>query len=243
MLNPDSPLPLYHQLAEILTVGIRSGEYAPGDRIPSEHQLAADYGIGRPTVRQAVDVLVGRRLVTRRRGAGTFVRAPQREVDLFSLAGTTAAFEKKGVPVNTHILAPMGLKRLIRDRENPFYGVSALFFSRLTRVERTPVLCEDLYLHPVLFKGIATPDLSKRSLSAVVAEQFYMRPTNGKQTFRIGSPSAKRAGDLGVTPKTPVLIVRRFLHFPQAKNAIYSELFCRTDQFVFSQEIGGLTHD
>jgi GntR family transcriptional regulator len=58
MLNPQSPIPLYHQLADILMAGIRSGDYPTGHRIPSEPQLAKDYGIGRPTVRQAIDVLV-----------------------------------------------------------------------------------------------------------------------------------------------------------------------------------------
>ena len=55
MLNPDSPVPLYHQLAEVLLDKIRAGDYPAGSRIPSEHQLAATYGIGRPTARQAVD--------------------------------------------------------------------------------------------------------------------------------------------------------------------------------------------
>ena len=68
MLNTESPLPLYHQLAEILTAEIRSGEYPPGSRIPAEMGLAQTYGIGRPTVRQAVDLLVRKGLVKRRRG-------------------------------------------------------------------------------------------------------------------------------------------------------------------------------
>ena len=58
MLNTQSPIPLYHQLAEILMEGIRTGDYPPGLRIPSEPQLAKAYGIGRPTVRHAIDLLV-----------------------------------------------------------------------------------------------------------------------------------------------------------------------------------------
>jgi GntR family transcriptional regulator len=101
MLNPDqSPIPLYHQLADILLEGIRSGEYPPGTRIPSEPQLAKDYGIGRPTVRQAIDVLVRKRLLTRQRGSGTYVRSPEKEIDLFSLAGTSSAFQRQGIDVD-----------------------------------------------------------------------------------------------------------------------------------------------
>ncbi|WP_246804799.1 GntR family transcriptional regulator [Desulfosarcina cetonica] len=95
MLNPDSPIPLYHQLADLLMTAIDAGDYPPESRIPSEPQLAKTYGIGRPTVRQAIDLLVRRGLLTRRRGSGTYVRPPVPEVDLFSLAGTSSAFQKR----------------------------------------------------------------------------------------------------------------------------------------------------
>jgi GntR family transcriptional regulator len=45
---------------------------------------------------------------------------------------------------------------------------------------------------------------------------------------------------LAVSTQTPILVVKRFLNFAQAQNAIYSELYCRTDRFVFSQNIGGV---
>jgi GntR family transcriptional regulator len=76
-----------------------------------------------------------------------------------------------------------------------------------------------------------------------VDERYFMRPISGRQTFRIGYVEGSRAANLAVSPTTPVLLVKRFLNFPQADSAIYSELYCRTDQFVFSQTIGGMTDD
>jgi GntR family transcriptional regulator len=75
-LNPESPLPLYRQLAELLLERIRVGEYTSGSRIPSEPELARTFRIGRPTVRQATDLLVRRRCLERRRGSGTYVVEP-----------------------------------------------------------------------------------------------------------------------------------------------------------------------
>jgi GntR family transcriptional regulator len=243
VLNPRSPVPLYRQLADILLAGIRSGEYPSGSRIPSEHALAAIYGIGRPTARQAVDLLVRKRVLGRRRGSGTFVVARENEVDLFSLAGTVSAFHKKGVAVTTHILQRTQLEMVDSDPENPFSGQKAYFFSRLIKVEEKPVLIEDIYLHIQLFAGIDAIDLEGRSLSQIVDERYYMRPTSGKQNFRIGYVEGKRAQDLASSPTTPILVVKRFLNFHGAESAIYSELYCRTDQFVFSQTIGGMTYD
>ena len=237
MLNPNSPIPLYHQLADIILKEIRSGKYAPGSRLPSENDLAATYEIGRPTVRQATEMLVKKRLIVRKRGSGTFVRAEPQEVDLFSLAGTISSFQKKGISVVTRVTKKTGLVSVKKDMENPFSQGSAYFLSRISLVEEEPVLIEDLYLDPQLFMGIEKIDMTDRSLSQIVDEQFHMRPTGGRQNFRIGYLSGQRAFKLDVSDDTPILMVKRFLDFPQKSNAIYSELFCRTDRFVFSQTI------
>ena len=238
-LNSDSPIPLYRQLADLLLTKIRSGAYPEGSRIPSEHQLAQIYEIGRPTARQATDQLVLSGVLMRRRGAGTFVRSAQKEVDLFSFAGTLSSFRKKGIAVQTRIIQMVRIKKIPKDTENPFSGKQAYFYSRLSLVDDKPVLIEDMYLHPALFSGIDGIDMAGRSLSQVAAENYYLRPIGGKQNFRIVHLTGRKAIDLLVSSEIPILLVKRFLHFQPAKNAIFSELFCRTDQFVFSQIIGG----
>ncbi|MFZ5571803.1 MAG: GntR family transcriptional regulator [Thermodesulfobacteriota bacterium] len=243
-LNVDSPLPLYHQLAEVILSRIRSGEYPSGSRIPSENRLAADFAIGRPTARQATDLLVRKRVLVRRRGAGTFVQeSPPREVDLFSLAGTISCFRDKGLPVSTRILEKPQLRAKDSGEENPFAGGPAYYLSRLTLVEDQPVLLEEIHLHPTLFTGIDRLDLAGMSLSRVVEEQYFMRPSGGTQHFRIGRPEGPRARLLEIAADTPILVVDRFLHFKQIRRAIYARLYCRTDRFVFSQQLGGMDHE
>lgn len=240
MINPRSPIPLYRQLADLLTAKIRQGEYRPGRRIPSEHQLAAAYGIGRPTVRQAIDLLVRKSLLSRRRGAGTFVCEAQQEVDLFSLDGTTASFRKKGVAVETRIITPIALRTVEAEPDNPFNGQAAFFLTRLTLVEALPVLMEDLYLHAELFAGIDKFNLEGRSLSSLAEEEFYLLPEGGKQSFSIAYADEHCQHHLKVGIRTPVLVVKRHLHFPQMADGVFSHLWCRTDQFVFTQNIGGV---
>lgn len=238
-LNPDAPIPLYHQLADLLLARIREGAYPPGARIPSEHALAREYAIGRPTVRQATELLLRKGLILRKRGAGTFVNAKPKEIDLFSLAGTLTSFHDRGIAVEMQIRQTLRLKKIFGQPGNPFSGKKAFFFSRISRAEALPVLIEDLYLHPEIFEGIDRIDLNGRSLSQIVSEQYYLRPVGGRQVFLIGHVSGKKARDLAVSEDTPILLVKRFLNFPAAPEAVYSELFCRTDHFVFSQTIGG----
>lgn len=237
MLNPQSPIPLYHQLADILTEQIRSGTYKSGDVIPSETTIAKQYSIGRPTVRQAMDILVRKGLVERKRGSGTFVKNQDRQVDLFSLAGTSQAFLTKGIKTISKSIEPITLREIIDDKNNPFNGKTAFFLSRLTIVHKDPVLLEEFYLNPELFPGLDKIDLENRSLAGVVSDLYYLKPETGRQTFKISFLSEYKAKLLNRKPADPILEVQRILNFPGAKRAIFSKLYCRTDKFAFSQTI------
>ena len=164
-------------------------------------------------------------------------------MDLFSLAGTSASFQAKGIQVLAKMLKKVHLQKKIGGgAENPFKGQPAYFFSRLQTVDALPVIVEDIWLHPDLFRGIDTVFQENMSLSQLVGEHYYMQPAGGRQNFRIVFPDRAKAAALSLLAGEPILEVQRFIHFPQAKNAIYSELLCRTDQFVFSQKLGGFSH-
>lgn len=235
MLNPDSPLPLYHQLADLLIEKIRAGVYQPGDVIPSETGMAKQYHIGRPTVRQALDTLVRKGLLVRKRGSGTFVNQQDHKVDLFSLSGTSQAFLTKGIKTESKLIDPVSALEINNDNDNPFNGQTAFFLSRLTLVKNDPILFEEFYLHPELFLGLDRLDLENKSLAQVVSEKYFLTPETGRQTFKISFLSDQKASLLGLKPADPILEVQRVLDFSGAKEAVFSKLFCRTDTFAFSQ--------
>jgi GntR family transcriptional regulator len=241
-LNPHSPLPLYHQLADLLLAGIRGGEYPAGSRIPSETALARRFRIGRPTVRQATDLLVRRRCLERRRGSGTYVVEPPERADLLSLAGTLASFERGGVPVRSTLVQRTRRVHVEPDPENPFSGREAWHLSRLSRAHGDPVLLEDFHLDVDRFPGLDRHSLAGRSLSQLVDEQYHLRPESAEQNFRAARAGARRAGLLDCSPQAPILLVKRTLHFPGARDALFAELACRTDRLVFSQVLGGPAH-
>ena len=81
--------PLYLRIAEGLK--LRISELGPGARIPSEPQLAKDWGVSRFTVAKAVEQLVDEGLVTCRQGSGSFVaEAPLRRAPGYLLSFTEA---------------------------------------------------------------------------------------------------------------------------------------------------------
>ncbi len=242
MLNPDSPLPLYQQLADELRARIGAGDYRVGTRIPSEHELAAHFRVGRPTVRQATEVLVRARLLERRRGAGTFVRETTPEVDLFSLGGTLAGFHRSGLVLETRILTPLRSIRVATDPDNPLSDARAYHFERLGSVDQHTALLERIWLSAERFPGIEQHMVGAESLSLVVKEHYRLEPREGLQTFRVHNAHGATARALAVEPGTPVLLVKRTLDFPSAPAAVFAEIYCLTDEFVFTQTIGDFQH-
>ncbi len=72
-LERNSPVPLYYQLAQSIENAIQAGELAPGDRLENELSLTTRLGLSRPTARQAIQELVKKGLLVRKRGVGTQV--------------------------------------------------------------------------------------------------------------------------------------------------------------------------
>src|SRR3954469_9258920 len=65
--------PLYEQIKILLTQSLVSGEWKPGEAIPSEIELASRFRVSQGTVRKAIDELAGENIVVRRQGKGTYV--------------------------------------------------------------------------------------------------------------------------------------------------------------------------
>jgi GntR family transcriptional regulator len=242
VLNPASPLPLYHQLATLLTERIASGELSIGARLPSEPELSREHGIGRPTVRQATELLVQRGLIERRRGSGTYVRRAEQRVDLFSLAGTLSSFRKGGIEIESKLVRKVSKRRVAANADNPFAGREAYHFQRLSSVKGRPVLCEDLFLDPLVFPDLPSVPLSGASLAQVVQERYYLRPTHAEQSFRVAQAPSSVCKLLAVSRTEAVLLVERTLFFPRAERAVFSEMYCRTGDLVFSQTLSTEPH-
>jgi GntR family transcriptional regulator len=74
-VDPTSDRPAYKQIADSLRTAIRSGELAPGARLPSEAELIRDFGVAQGTVRNALNLLRTEGLLYSEQGRGVFVRA------------------------------------------------------------------------------------------------------------------------------------------------------------------------
>jgi GntR family transcriptional regulator len=81
-IDPESPIPLYHQIAEAIRYAIATGQIRSGDSLPGLHQAAAEWGVNLHTVRHAYSQLARQGLVTTRGPRGTSVLATAASLDL-----------------------------------------------------------------------------------------------------------------------------------------------------------------
>lgn len=231
MLNSQSPIPLYRQLADRILADINAGVYEVAERIPSEHELAGSYEIGRPTVRQATDLLVRQGRLERRRGSGTYVLPPTRTIDLFSLAGTSAALNNSELNASLSVISGPTRVPATEDYEDRFR------VERCATVDGRPVLLETLWFNAALFHNLDQQVLSDRSISSLVKEKYFLEPSSAEQTFYAVAADRHAATHLDINEGTPLLRVQRELHFGDITGALQVEIICLTDQFEFSQTL------
>jgi GntR family transcriptional regulator len=120
-VDRSSPVPMYYQVAQQLEHAIEAGELAPGTRLDGELAMADQLGVSRPTLRRAIEYLVDRGYLVRRRAVGTQVVHPKvrRPVGLTSLYDDLAASRKdprttvlslETVPASDRVAHALGLE-------------------------------------------------------------------------------------------------------------------------------------
>ncbi|HSO52160.1 MAG TPA: GntR family transcriptional regulator [Actinomycetes bacterium] len=135
-----SPVPMYYQVAQQLEQAIETGELAPGTRLDGELVLADQLGVSRPTLRRAIEYLVDRGYLVRRRAVGTQVVHPKvrRPVELTSLYDDLTASRKnprtkvlslEAVPASDRVAHALGLDD----------GVDVLALERLRYADGQPL--------------------------------------------------------------------------------------------------------
>ena len=129
-INSKNPLPLYFQIKEDLRLKIETGKLKKGEYLPSEFKLMEQYGVSRPTIRQAVDLLCQEEYLEKQRGIGTLIKK-NRPIprDLNDLLNFNEEAQKKSFVFSTEVLdfetvaANQTLKQIFGAGESSFYKI------------------------------------------------------------------------------------------------------------------------
>jgi GntR family transcriptional regulator len=200
-------VPRYVQIAQALRVRLR-GE---GERIPSEHRLCAEFKVSRPTIRQALDVLVQEGLLYRHAGRGTFSTPapggdPRLRVigsvgDLLALGEETwfKLVSRETVPLPANIAQSLRLPP----------GSSAYRIVGIRHADQGPFQHVTAYLPPAIGATLSEEDLSKTSLIGAIERLLSLRIKRLEQVVDAVLAPRNVAELLQIKPRTPVLLFER----------------------------------
>lgn len=207
--------PLYQQIKGLILQSMQSGEWKPGEMIPSEMDLAARYRVSQGTVRKAIDELSAENLVVRRQGKGTFVAThaeQQVQYRFLKLQPDTGDAQSEG-PAERSII---DCKRLRASAEiaralSLRTGDTVLQVRRVLAFGGVPTILEDIWLPGAPFKGLTAERLSDYHgpMYALFETEFGVRMVRADERLRAVNPDPAQAGLLQVDPRTPLLSVER----------------------------------
>ncbi len=98
---------LYEKIYHDILQAISDGQYQPGERLPSEKELALSYGASRITSKRALEMLAEQGLITRMPGRGSFVKNQEEKEKAEESKGTVQAAEREGAEVTPQAPADM----------------------------------------------------------------------------------------------------------------------------------------
>lgn len=204
--------PLYQQIKALITQRLESGEWKPGELIPSEVELGARFKVSQGTVRKAIDELAAENLVIRRQGKGTFVathhetHAQFRFLRLKPDVDTPQRADNRIVDVK-RLRASADVARQLDMKS----GDSVIFIRRVKSFNGAPVVLEDIWLPGAIFKGLTAERLDeyKGPLYGLFETEFGTRMIRAEEQIKAIAADAESAALLGVAGGSPLLSVER----------------------------------
>jgi GntR family transcriptional regulator len=236
---------VHGQIEDWLADAIASGQLKPGDRLPTEQELAAWLGVSRMTLRHALAELAQRGLVTRTvgRNGGTFVAEPKLVQDLTVLAGFSEQLRKRGLVAGARVLAASEIPAsraaaiaLEIEVGEPVYEVR-----RLRLADGKPILIEHSLFPARHCPGLLDSRLDG-SLYELLEQKYGQRPHRAKESLEPVTAGVREAEALQVAEGAPLMLVERTAYTRSGVPLEYARDLFRGDRtrvVVWTSELAG----
>jgi GntR family transcriptional regulator len=204
--------PLYRQIKSLILQALDSGEWRPGEAIPSETELAVRFGVSQGTVRKAIDEMAAENLLLRRQGKGTFVASHNDPRAFFRFL----RLEASGGEVQPTRSVPLECWRAKAGPEAArVLGIQLadpiIVVRRLLEFAGKPVVVDEIYLPGDAFPGLNLELLQEwqGSLYSLFETHFGVRMVRAEERLRAVAADRTSAELLRVAEGSPLLSVER----------------------------------
>ncbi len=205
--------PLYSQIRALLTQRLESGEWAPGEAIPSEMELAAQFGVSQGTVRKAIDELAAENLLVRRQGKGTFVAThTETKSSMFRFLRIRRNDGQDEYPKSEllEVRRARACAEVARLLHLPT-SEAVLLLRRVLNYSGVPTVYDEITLPAALFKGLTKErfDAYEGSMYGFFETEFGVRMLRAEEQIKAVAADPTAAEALKVGLGAPLLCVER----------------------------------
>ncbi len=236
--------PLYQQIKALITRSLQSGDWRPGEVIPSEMELAVRYKVSQGTVRKAIDELATENRLVRRQGKGTFVATHSEQLtqyrflrlvpDSLEAAGVAGRMSRRVLDCR-RVRAPADVARAL-DMKG---GESAVQIRRTLSAQGHPVVLDEIWLPGGLFKGLSAERLTqyRGPMYAMFETEFGVHMIRASEKLRAVAADAAAAQWLEVSEGAPLLSVERLSYSYDDKPVELRRGLYRTEAHHYRNEL------
>jgi GntR family transcriptional regulator len=234
----NAVLPIYYQIKQIIKSWIINKEYGPGEKIPSENELAEKFKVSRLTVRQAFSQLVQEGFLNSKRGEGTFLTSNESLINSlgFEFSGfmDDLLYQVSTIKTKSAAISRIAISKLIREK---------LELSRedqeVVKITRIRLLREKLFTYTVNYlpleigMRIKEKDLFEKPLLKILVQDLNIQFTEAIQTIEASFANQEVAGNLDIPSGSPILYVERTMYTQKHKPIELFQSSYRGDLYKF----------
>ncbi len=231
----------YQIIADAVRCRILSGEYEADEPLPSQRDLASQFGTAMMTIRQALDLLCQEGLLVVEHGLGTFVASVGAGHEIVSLAGFTEEMHAHHIGLSTAVL---GLDASVEDPKaaemlglRARAGLSVL--TRLRSVGGLPVVYQRSFMARRFHNVMRQYDAS-RSLYVMLRERSGFTPTSYREYVTACAAPTSVARALNVTPGCPTLLSHRITFAATGVPFVYDQAYMAPERIELVVEKKGV---
>jgi GntR family transcriptional regulator len=199
--------PKYLRIHSELRDRITSGQWSPGSALPSQQQLAGQFGVSIMTLRQALQLLADDGLIETRHGAGTYI-APRYAYDLGELRSFAADLSAQDADITTELLAAGAVTPPADVAARLGAPGEVLRLRRLRLSGGRPLIVQTSYLPVALAHVVEPENLGHRGLYTILAEHG-LAIARADETITPATLGPLDARDLARPPSSPALLSHR----------------------------------
>jgi GntR family transcriptional regulator len=221
--------PLYRQVRQRLMQRLSDGTWGPGQMLPSEGQIAVEFGVSQGTVRKALDEMAAEHILVRRQGRGTFVAEHNEQRILFQYFKIVPDEGERQFPQSRVLSVKSGTASGAERRALEIAAGSAVMrIHRVRSMGGVACISEYISLPAAIFPNLVSGEVPN-NLYELYARQYGVTISQATERIKAIGLGAKDSSLLGLERGTPVLHIDRVARALDGTRVEWRVSICRSD--------------